>query len=175
MNTVEAIFTRRSIRNYQDRLVEPEKIKILLQAAMCAPSAMNEQPWHFLVLKDRALFPRIMRVHPHAAMLKTAPLAILVCGDLGIEKVPGNWMLDCSCASQNILLAAHAIGLGAVFTGVYPEKNRMTGLSEMFGLPDEVLPFSLIGVGYPDSKAPKQRERFKPERISLNSWGTRFE
>ena len=171
MDTIDAIFTRRSIRRYLDRDVEPEKINTLLKAAMCAPSAMNEQPWRFLVLNDRTLFPGILKVHPYASMLKTAPLAILVCGDLGIEKVPGNWVLDCSCATQNILLAAHSIGLGAVFTGVYPEKERMKAFTELFSLPEKVLPFALIAVGYPDGEPPKQQERFKPERVSLNSWG----
>lgn len=175
MDTIDAISTRRSIRKYLDRPVEPEKIKTLLKAAMCAPSAMNEQPWRFLVLDDRSLFPGMLKIHPYAAMLKTAPLAILVCGDLGIEKVPGNWVTDCSCASQNILLAAHSIGLGAVFTGVYPEEDRMKVLVELFNLPEKVLPFALIGVGYPDGEPPKQQERFKPERISLNSWGTGYE
>lgn len=175
MNTIDAIFTRRSIRNFLNKPVEPDKIEMLLKAAMYAPSAVNEQPWRFLVINDKALFPEIMKVHPFAAMLKTAPLAILVCGDRLIEKVHGNWVLDCSCASQNILLAAHSIGLGAVWTGVYPEADRMAALAKMFTLPEHVLPFALIGVGYPDGGPPKQPERFKPERISLNSWGNVYE
>lgn len=175
METLNAIGTRRSIRKYQDRPVEPEKINMLLTAAMCAPSAMNEQPWQFIVLTDRALFPAIAKVHPYLTMLKTAPLAILVCGDLGLEKVPGNWMLDCSCAAQNILLAAHAMGLGAVFTGIYPEEERMQAFANLFTLPEQVLPFTLIGVGYPVGEPPKPQERFKPERVSLNRWGNRYD
>ncbi len=170
METIDTIFTRRSIRNFLGKPVEPEHVKTLLKAAMYAPSAVNEQPWRFLVLSDRTLFPGIIKIHPYATMLKTAPLAILVCGDLNLEKVPGNWVLDCSCASQNILLAAHSIGLGAVWTGVYPEEDRMSGLTELFHLPGKVLPFALIGVGYPEGEPPKQPERFKPERISMNSW-----
>lgn len=175
METIEAIFTRRSIRKFLDKPVEPEKLETLLKAAMSAPSAMNEQPWRFLVLNDRTLFPAIIRFHPYAAMLKSAPLAILVCGDLEIEKIPGNWVLDCSCAAQNILLAAHSIGLGAVWTGVYPEKDRMEALMELFSLPEHVHPFALICVGYPDGQLPKPPERFKPERISLNTWGALYE
>lgn len=174
MNTIEAIFTRRSIRKYQEKPVEPEKIETLLKAAMYAPSAMNEQPWRFLVLTDRTLFPKILKVHPYATMLKSAPLAILVCGDLDIEKVPGNWVLDCSCAAQNILLAAHALGLGAVWAGVYPEGERMQALTELCHLPARVLPFALIGVGYPDDVVAPALERFKPERIALNHWGTSY-
>lgn len=175
METIDAIFSRRSIRKFIDRPVKPEKIETLLKAAMYAPSAMNEQPWRFLVLNDRTLFPGIIKVHPYASMLKTAPLAILVCGDLGIEKTPGNWMLSCSCAAQNILLAAHATGLGAVWTGVYPEEDRMKALAELFNLPGKVLPFALIGVGYPDGATPQPPERFKPERISVNVWGNAYE
>jgi nitroreductase len=174
METIEAICTRRSIHRFLDKKVEPEKLATLLQAAMHAPSAMNEQPWRFLVLDDRALFPAIIEVHPYSSMLKTAPLAILVCGDLSLEKVPGNWVLDCSCAAQNILLAARAIGLGSVWTGVYPEEDRMTALAKMFSLPGELRPFALLGIGYPQGADPEQPERFKPERISLNSWGTPY-
>ncbi|MDD2853520.1 MAG: nitroreductase family protein, partial [Desulfuromonadaceae bacterium] len=144
-------------------------------AAMYAPSAMNEQPWRFLVLSDRRLFPEIIKVHPYAAMLETAPLAILVCGDITMEKAPGNWVLDCSCASQNILLAAHSIGLGAVWAGVYPEEDRMRALANLFHVPETVLPFALIATGYHDGRPARPTERFKPERISLNSWGQVYE
>lgn len=175
METIEAIFTRRSIRKFVDTPVEPEKIEMLLKAAMYAPSAVNEQPWRFLVLNDKVLFPSIIKVHPYATMLKTAPLAILLCGDLKLEKVPGNWVLDCSCAAQNILLAAHALGLGAVWAGVYPEEDRIQALATLFTLPENIVPFSLIGVGYPDGILPKPPERFKSERISLNVWGNVYE
>ena len=172
MDTLDAILTRRSIRKYQDKPVETEKVELLLKAAMFAPSAMNEQPWRFLVINDKTLFPEILKVHPYAAMLNTAPLAILVCGDLNLEKAPGNWVLDCSFASQNILLAAHAIGLGAVFTGVYPEEDRIKALVRLFKLPEKIIPLALIGIGYIDGDSPKPPERFKPERISCNNWGS---
>lgn len=173
METINAILNRRSIRKYQDRAVEPEKLETLLKAAMYAPSAMNEQPWRFLVLDDRTLFPKILKVHPYASMLKTAPLAILLCGDMDLDKTSGNWVLSCSCAAENILLAAYALELGAVWVGVYPEKDRIKAFAELFNLPINIIPFALIGVGYPDAQIPKQPERFKPERVSLNSWGNR--
>lgn len=170
METLEAIFTRRSIRKFLKTPVADEKIEILLRAAMSAPSAVNEQPWAFIVLTDPNLFGEIMRVHPYAAMLKTAPLAILVCGDLAKEKAPGNWPLDCANAAENMLLAAHASGLGAVWCGVYPEPGRMRALATLLHLPREVLPFALIVIGYAEGQAAAPAERFTYDRVHLNGW-----
>ncbi|RII31158.1 MAG: nitroreductase family protein [Geobacter sp.] len=174
MDTLETIYTRRSIRKYLAKPVEPEKIDTLLKAAMYAPSAMNEQPWRFIVIADRNLFGKIMQVHPYAAMLNTAPLAILVCGDLNLEQIPGNWVLDCSNATQNLLLAAHATGLGAVWCGVYPEQGRMGALADMFHLPRKVVPFALVAVGYADVNPPAPPERFNLERVCLNDWNSPY-
>lgn len=174
MDMLETICSRRSVRKYLERPVEPEKIDSLLKAAMYAPSAMNEQPWRFIVINDRSLFGEIMRVHPYATMLNSAPLAILVCGDLSLEKAPGNWPLDCSNATQNILLAAHAVGLGAVWCGVYPEQDRMNALAGMFHLPGKVLPFVLVAIGYPDVTPQRPPERFNLERVSLNGSDTPY-
>lgn len=170
METLEAIYTRRSVRKFADRPVPAGELETLLKAAMYAPSALNEQPWRFIVLDDRALFPEIMRIYPYAGMLKTAPLAILVCGDLTLEKAAGNWVMDCAAATQNILLAAHATGLGAVWSGIYPEADRICALSRICRLPADVVPFALVGVGYPDSASPAPPERFNPERVRLNHW-----
>lgn len=174
MDMLETICSRRSIRKYLDRPVETEKVDALLKAAMYAPSAMNEQPWRFIVINDRSLFGQIMRAHPYAAMLNSAPLAILVCGDTSLEKAPGNWPLDCSNATQNMLLAAHAMGLGAVWCGVYPERERMNALAGMFHLPGTVLPFALVAVGYADSRPAPPPQRFNPERVCLNDWNNRY-
>ncbi len=171
MEALQAIFGRRSVRRFQAREIEPRKIETMLQAAMAAPSAMNEQPWEFVLIDRKDSFERIMQVHPYAGMLATAPLAILVCGNRQREKVPGNyWVLDCSCATQNLLLAAHALGLGAVWTGIFPEKDRMRALSEICDLPAEVLPLALVVVGYPDGPRPLPADRFQRERIHLNRW-----
>lgn len=174
MDMLETICSRRSIRKYLDRPVEPEKIDSLLKAAMYAPSAMNEQPWRFIVINDRSLFGKIMRAHPYASMLNSAPLAILVCGDTSLEKAPGNWPLDCSNATQNMLLAAHAMALGAVWCGVYPEQERMNALAGMFHLPGPVLPFALVAIGYPDVKPQRLPERFNLERVRLNGSDTPY-
>ena len=170
METLEAIRTRKSVRKFQNRAIEPEQLVTLFRAAMAGPSALNEQPWQFVAIDDRAIFQRIMQVYPYAGMLKSAPLAILVCGDTRLEKAPGNWVLDCSCSAHALLLAAHALGLGAVWSGVYPEADRMQALAKMLNLPPEVLPLALVAVGYPDGELPAPQDRFQVERIHLNDW-----
>jgi len=169
MDTLEAIFTRRSIRRYQPRAVPEELVQKLLAAAMAAPSARNEQPWHFVVLTERSLLTEVPKITPNAPMAADAPLGILICGDLRLELSPGYWVVDCSAAAQNMLLAAHALGLGAVWCGVYPRQERMEGFSRLLGLPEEVKPHSLILVGYPaEQRGPE--ERFRPDRIHYQRW-----
>lgn len=169
MDTLEAIHTRRSIREYQDKDISEELIDELLKAAMAAPSARNQQPWEFVVITDPELKKKVPSVCPFAQMIANAPLAILVCGDLKIETAQGYWVVDCSAATQNLLLAAHALGLGAVWTGVYPREERMDGLTELLGLPEYILPHSLVVIGFPAQQPPKQ-DRFKAERIHMNGW-----
>lgn len=175
METLSAIISRRSVRAFLSTPVEAEKLKIMLRAAMYAPSAVNEQPWHFIVISDRTLFDRIMKVHPYASMLKSAPLAILACGDLSLERAPGNWVLDCACACQNLLLAAHDLGLGAVWTGVYPEGERMQALAGICCLPEQIVPLSLIVAGYPAATGHAVPERYNRERVHDNCWNVRYE
>ena len=169
MDTLEAIRTRRSIRKYTSQPVSEEIINELLTAAMYAPSAGNEQPWHFVVIKERQTLDAISVFHPHGKMLKNAPAAILVCGDPSLEEFKGRWMLDCSAATQNILLAAHAKGLGAVWVGIYPEPARIDGIRKLVILPDHILPLSLIPVGYPAEHIP-QPNRFNAARIHYEKW-----
>jgi len=175
MNTLDAIFTRRSVRKFLNRPVEPEKVTLLLRAAMCAPSALNEQPWHFVLIDDRGAFEQIMRIYPYAGMLKSAPLAILVCAERELEKAPGNWVLDCSCAAFTLLLAAHDQGLGAVWSGIYPEEDRMASLASLLKLPEGIKPLALLAVGYPDGALPGPQDRFRADRIHLNNWHTRYQ
>ncbi len=112
METIEAIMTRRSVRKYTSQEVSEEQVEQLLRAGMQAPSANNGQPWHFVVIRDRAILDEIPKFHPYAQMLKSAPLAILVCADLAHTNSPDYWMVDCSAATENILLAAHVLGIG---------------------------------------------------------------
>lgn len=164
------ILTRRSIREYTDQAVEEEKIRLLLKAAMAAPSARNSQPWDFVVLTKRAAIDELANFSPYVSMLKEAPLAIVVCGRTDAETgSPDYWVIDCSAAVQNILLAAHALGLGAVWLGVYPRPERQAALKELLKLPDNVVPHSAISIGYPaEQKEPSQR--FKEERVHYEAW-----
>ena len=169
MEALQAIMTRRSIRKFTSQVVSEEMIDQILKAGMQAPSANNGQPWHFIVFQDRAKLDEIPAIHPYAQMAKEAPLAILVCADLTDAKSPDYWMVDCSAATQNILLAAHALGLGAVWCGVYPRQQRMDGMTTLAGLPEKVMPLSLIILGYP-AELPQSADRFKPERIHHERW-----
>lgn len=166
---MEEIFKRRSIRKYESRAVEKEKITELLKAAMAAPSAGNEQPWHYILIDDRNILNEIASVNPHAAMLKEAPLAILVCADLTKEKHDGYWVQDLAASTQNILLEAVSLGLGTVWIGVYPNETRINELVKIFLLPQNVIPFSIVAVGYP-AEYKDENDRYDESRIHYNKW-----
>lgn len=169
MELFEALHTRRSIRKYLDREIPSEIVQKLLAAAMMAPSAGDERPWQFVLVTDAQQKERIKAAHPYAGMIRTAPLGILVCGDLSKQKYEGFWPQDCSAAMQNLLLAAHASGLGAVWAGVYPMEDRVKKFTEIFNLPDHIVPFALAVIGWPDQN-PATQDRFDPERIHYNTW-----
>jgi nitroreductase len=169
MDTLVAILTRRSIRKYQDKPVPEELLRQILAAAMHAPSARNAQPWQFVLIDDRGLLAEIARINPNARMAARAPVAILICGDLGLEKSPGYWVVDCAAAAENLLLAAHALGLGAVWTGVYPREQRIEGLRRLLDLPANIVPHSLIVLGYPAEQAGRQ-DRYRADRVHQNRW-----
>ena len=169
MDAMTALYSRRSIRLYAQKLVPGYIIQDILRAAMCAPSAGNARPWHFIVLTDRSILDEIPKIHPFAAMVRQAHTAVLVCGDIELEKYKGYWVLDCSAATQNILIAAHAKGLGAVWCGVYPSEDRVMNFEKLFSLPENIVPFSLVPIGFPaEEKQPL--ERFDASRIHENRW-----
>jgi nitroreductase len=166
---MNSLFRRRSIRHYTKEPIKPESIELLLKAAMAAPSAGNQQPWHFIVIQDRRILEEIPNLHPYAQMVMEAPLAILVCGDLSSEKHPGFWVQDCSAATENILIEACELGLGAVWVGVYPNEQRVTALSKLVSLPEKIIPLSLVPIGYPaEHKQPSGR--YDESRVHQNSW-----
>jgi nitroreductase len=169
MDAMDAILSRRSIRKYTKQPVSDETIKELLEAAMSAPSAGNEQPWHFVVINEREILDEIPKFHPYSRMLGHAPVAILVCGDKQLEKYEGYWVQDCSAATQNILLAVQAKGLGAVWLGVYPIEDRVVGLRRLLNIPEHVTPFSLISIGYPAEQKPRS-DRYDASRAHHNRW-----
>ena len=169
MDTLDAIRSRRSIRTYRDQPVPEDLIRKLLAAAMQAPSARNQQPWQFIVIDDRAILAKIPPFMPNAAMAGKASLAILVCGDLSLERSEGYWVVDCAAAVENMLLAAHALGLGAVWCGVYPRERRMDALRQLIGLPKNVIAHSLVVLGYAAEQVPAA-DRYRSERVHHNQW-----
>ncbi len=173
MDALEALNTRRSVRNFSDKVVSYEEIKILLSAGMQAPSANNEQPWRFIVVDKRELLNRIPDFHPWSRMMTVAMLAIIVCAFVPEGKKFDMWVQDCAAASENILLAAHAIGMGGVWLGVHPREERISGTRRLFGLPNEIHPFSILALGYP-AELPSQVDRFDPRKIHYNSWEVNY-
>jgi len=169
MEALNNILTRRSIRAYTDKQIDQEIIDQLLQAAMSAPSARNTQSWQFVVLKSREILNKIPNFHPYSEMLKTAPLAICVCGDYTLEKDINYLNQNCAAATENILLAAHSLGLGAVWLGVFPREKRVNGIIDLLNLPDHIVPISLISLGYP-AEYKEQSDRFDRNKIHINQW-----
>ena len=169
MDTLDAIFTRRSIRRYKTTPVEKKDVELLLKAGMYAPTANNTQSCQFVVVDERPVLDALSIAHPYARMLKVAPLAIIVCGDRTLEKEDFYLSINGSAATQNILLAAHALGLGSVWLGVYGRADRMQGIAKLFNLPEHVIPISAIAIGYPDEKK-ETDNRYNESKIHFNSW-----
>jgi nitroreductase len=136
---------------------------------MSAPSAGNEQPWHFIVITDRTLLRAITKIHQYAEMLNEAPVAILVCADVRLQKYDGYWVHDCAAATENMLIEATDLGLGGVWLGVHPIEERISGLKKMFDLPEPVIPFSLLSLGHPAEKKPP-KDLYLKERVHTNGW-----
>ncbi|MFB0517113.1 MAG: nitroreductase family protein [Candidatus Neomarinimicrobiota bacterium] len=161
------IFARRSIRKFYSNPVEDEKVDLILQAAMAAPSANNAKPWHFIVVKNRQTLDQIAKLHPYAKMCYEATLAIVVCGDPAISK--NYWPQDCSAATQNILLAGTALGLGTVWLGVHPRVERKGNMKKLFGIPENMEVLAVVAIGYPaEQKSP--RTQFDASRVHADMW-----
>lgn len=173
-STIEDIMTRTSVRAYSDKEVESGKVDTLLRAAMAAPTAGNKQPWRFVVINDKAILDSISENFHTMTMAKDASVAVIMCGDV-TATFDGDgrdyWIQDVSAASENLLLAAHAMGLGAVWCGIYPQMSRVEHFSKMLSLPQDVIPMACICVGYPlGENTPK--DKWKPEYIHYNSWNS---
>lgn len=167
---MDAILTRRSIRKYVEGEQVPEQlIKQFLEAAMSAPSAKNAQTWEFVVINDRKILDQVPQFHDYSRMILEAPVAIAVCGNLDKDQGRGWWVQDCAAATQNILIAVQSKGLGAVWLGIYPLEERINGLRKLLNLPDQIMPLSLIPIGYPrEEKLPAKR--FEQSKIHYNGW-----
>jgi nitroreductase len=167
MNLTEAIRARRSIRKFQKGAEIPEEhIKAMLEAAMLAPSACNSRPWDFTVVKSEAARREIARVHPYARMVADASIAVVVSARPGLlpKDLPEYWPQDCAAATENLLLQAVALGYGAVWCGVYPQKERVESIRKIIG--GDSVPFNVIAVGVPD-ESPKARGFYDPDRVRI--------
>lgn len=171
-STIDDIMTRTSVRAYSDKEVEQEKIDTLLRAAMAAPTAGNKQPWRFVVITDKAILDTISTNFKTMTMARNASLAVIMCGDT-TATFDGDgrdyWIQDVSAASENLLLAAHAMGLGAVWCGIYPQMARVEQFSLILDLPDNIIPMACICIGYPEGNT-TPKDKWHPEYIHYNSW-----
>lgn len=170
---LECIMTRTSIRQYTNQPISKADIETLLRAGMAAPTAVNAQPWHFIAVTDKAKLKELAGTNRNGRMIEQAPLAIVVCGNMDKAlkgKAQEYWIQDCSAATENILLAAHALGLGAVWTGVYPMDDRIEAVTSVLKLPSNIVPLCTIVIGYP-AENPKPKDKWKPENVSYNEFG----
>ena len=163
---LENIAERKSVRKYLNKSVEEDKIDAMVKAGMAAPSGMDRRPWEFVVVTDRAALDSMAAKLPYAKMLTAAPLAIVVCGDTTLSSY---WFLDCSAATQNVLLAAEALGLGAVWTAAYPYEDRIDVVRQNTGLPEHIVPLCVIPIGYPDGPQ-KAKDKFDEKRVHRNKY-----
>ena len=163
---LENIAERKSVRKYLNKSVEEDKIEAMVKAGMAAPSGMDRRPWEFVVVTDREALDSMAAKLPYAKMLTNAPLAIVVCGDTTRSSY---WYLDCSAATQNVLLAAEALGLGAVWTAAYPYEDRIDVVRQNTGLPENIVPLCVIPIGYPDGPQ-KAKDKFDPQRVHRNKY-----
>lgn len=171
-STIEDIMTRTSVRSYSDRPVGKETVDTLLRAAMAAPTAGNKQPWRFVVIDDKEILQSIGENFHTMTQAKNAALAVIMCGDTEATfsgDAIGYWIQDVAAASENLLLAAHAVGLGAVWCGIYPQMARVEQFSRMLNLPSNIVPMACICIGYPQGQT-LPKDKWKPQYIHYNTW-----
>ena len=171
-DTLKTIFSRKSIRSYKDEPVSREKLEMLIKAGMAAPTAVDKRPWEYIVITDRKVLKQLADALPYAKMASTAAAAIIVGGDVrkqwgGLES--DYWIMDCSAATENILLAAESMGLGAVWTAIYPEDARIRAVRQILGIPPHIVPLNLVPVGVPAGRE-KPKDKYNPAQIHWNKW-----
>ncbi len=164
---LELMYSRRSVREYTDEPVSEEQVEAMLKAAMAAPSAQDLRPWHFVVVRRRKLLDKLAEVHKYAYMLEQAPLAIIVCGDQEVSE--RHWVEDTCAATQNLLLAATAVGLGGVWISLYPKKKHQRYVRDVLDIPEGMGVLCVVALGQPAEKQ-KERSYYDPERIHHDEW-----
>ena len=179
-SALDVIFSRKSVRSYTDQPVTDEQVETMLRAAMSAPTGMNVQPWRFVVVRDQAVKDAL--AGPRGGMVAQAPVVFVICGETTLMRKPfgqpdaeavemenGNWTQDCSAATENLLLAAEALGLGAVWTAAHPYADRVDPIREILGLPENVTPLCVVPCGYPAGDD-QPKDKWKPENIHYDKW-----
>lgn len=166
---MDSILKRRSIRRYTTEPVDDVLVDKLLEAAFSAPSSNNQQPWHFIVIRDREKLARVPDFHPWSAMAPKAQLAVLICADPDLAKGNQMWIQDCSAATENLLIAAASLGLGAVWLGVHPLTEREEGCRKLLGIPENIVPFALVPIGWPAEEKGKAKRRTEG-RVHQDRW-----
>lgn len=174
METLQAIFTRRSVRRFSERRVEDEVLHTILCAGMSGPSAVNARPWQFLVVRDRETLNKMADAGGGGAMepLRGADFAVLVCGDLhrAFSKAPDFWIVDGSIAAQNLILAAHDLGVGSVWLGTWPVEARVKAQQALFALPEHIVPHSIVAFGYPETPESTERDLYDETLVHFEKW-----
>lgn len=179
-SALDVIFARKSVRSYTDQPVSDEQVETMLRAAMAAPTGMNVQPWRFVVIRDQAVKEKLAGTR--GGMIAQAPVVFVICGETTLMRKPfgqpdaeavevenGNWTQDCSAATENLLLAAEALGLGAVWTAAHPYADRVNPIREALGLPENVTPLCVVPCGYPAGDD-QPKDKWKPENIHYDKW-----
>lgn len=169
MDSLTCIFTRRSIRKYSGQPITDDQLHTILRAGFSAPTAMNTRPWQFIVIRDKAKLEAITKIHPYSKMLPSAGCGILVCGDTVMNDNLYYLTEDCSAAIENMLLAAHALGLGAVWLGVHPRDERVAAMRELMELPEGIWPIGLMAVGVP-AETREAPDRYEENKVHYDKW-----
>lgn len=169
MDVLDAIFTRKSIRKFTGEPVSEEDLKTILKAGFSAPSAHNFRPQDFVVVKDKAALESIANYHTYGKMLPKAGCGIVVCGDAQRQEVTGFLVEDCSASIQNMLLAAHGLGLGAVWCGIYPVPELMKSTAELLNLPSNIIPVAIMALGH-KSEERTAKDRYDESKVHYNKW-----
>lgn len=169
--TLHSIMNRTAIRSYQNQTISADTIELLLRAGMAAPSCVNLQPWELLVLTDKESREKVVRGLGCNDFVSAAPVVIIPCANM--QKIfdgdTYNWMADLSAVSENILVAAQGLGLGGCWVGGWPNDSRVSGLRREFGLPEHIIPVSILPIGYP-AEHPEPKDKWKPEKVHYNKW-----
>ena len=173
MDAIQTILTRISTRQFTDQPISDKAVHTILEAGMAGPTAVNARPWSFIVVRDKAMLNKMADCNGRAAEpLRGADMGILVCGDLerAFKPAPDYWVVDGSIACQNMILAAHAMGIGSVWLGTWPQENKVAAQKALFNLPEHIVPHSIIAFGYPQEASTKQKLLYEDDRVHFEKW-----